>query len=208
MRSWHVSAFAAVLLVGVVSCKPSGPTTAPIERDGPGMGDNGPGAAVGGPLDGIACVGSIAAPPPGARPVDDSPAAGAVLQKSLGATDAGSLCTGQVFEAAAPIKVYRVWNSEKEYTQMGGWWSFDAPSGTREQYREQNAVCEEWSKLDRLIVCEIKVGALFVVGPGQSATCKVGPSYPKSATNQVFIPNDGRKGEIFVERCEQLGDWP
>ena len=91
---------------------------------------------------------------------------------------------------------------------MGGWWSFDPPSGTREQYREQNAVCEEWSKLDRLIVCEIKVGALFVVGPGQSATCKVGPSYPKSATNQVFIPNDGRKNEIFVDNCEQKGNWP
>ena len=194
--------------MGLASCKTGSATTSPEPKASPDVAAADPAALVGGPIDGIACVGTIVAAPEGAKAAGDRAAAEAVLQKSLGATDAGSLCTGQVFEAAAPIKVYRVWNSEKEYTQMGGWWSFDPPSGTREQYREQNAVCEEWSQLDRLIVCEIKVGALFVVGPGQSAACKVGPSYPKSATNQVFIPNDGRKNEIFVDNCEQKGNWP
>ena len=202
MRVWITT---AAFVLGVAACKPGGATTTPEPKDSSG----GDAAAVaGGPLDGVACVGSIAAAPTGAAAPGDRAAADAVLQKALGVTDAGSLCAGQVFQAAAPIKVYRVWNSEKEYTQMGGFWSLDPPAGPREAYREANAVCEEWSPLDRLIVCEIKVGALFVVGPGQSAACKVGASYPKSATNQVFIPNDGRKGEIFVENCEPTSTWP
>lgn len=161
-----------------------------------------------GPLDGIACVGSVDAPPAGAEPLQDKAVAEDMFKRALGADGAGSLCTGQLFRATAAIKVYRVWNSEKDYTQFGSWWSFAPPTAPRERYREENAICEDWSLLDRLIVCDMKVGTNFVIGPGQSATCKVGPSYPKSATNQVFIPNDGRNDLIFVENCEQKGPWP
>ena len=54
----------------------------------------------------------------------------------------------------------------------------------------------------------MKVGARFVVGPGQSARCADGKEYAKSAVNQVFIPNDTREQRVYVEHCENLGDWP
>lgn len=202
-----VGRFVGGLCALLLACGPKGETRAP-DTGGPGVA--GPSAAPlqAGPIDGVACVGSVDAPPAGAEPVQDKAVADDLFKRALGADGAGSLCAGQVFRASAPLKVYRVWNSEKDYTQLGSWWSFSPPPATRERYREENAICEEWSLLDRLVVCDVKVGTSFVLGPGQSATCKSGPSYPKSATNQVFIPNDGRQGLIFVENCEQRGPWP
>ncbi|MBK9259670.1 MAG: hypothetical protein IPM54_07490 [Polyangiaceae bacterium] len=156
-----------------------------------------------GPTDGVACVGTIDALPDGAKEVTDEPFA----QAAIDATGKGKLCMARVFEALKPLKVYRVWNSQKTYTEFGSWWSFAKPVGPVETYREQNAICPEWSDLDRVTVCEIKVGARFAVGPGQSAACETA-KYEKSAVNQVFIPNDTRENRVFVEHCEQLGAFP
>jgi hypothetical protein len=156
-----------------------------------------------GPVDGIACVGSIDAAPEGAKEVADE-----VLAKSaIDETGKGKLCMTRVYEVTAPIKVYRVWNSQKSYTELGKWWSFSKPVGPVASYREQNAICPEWSELDRLSVCELKVGAHFALGPGQSATCNEA-KYEKSPVNQVFIPNDTREQKVFVDHCEQLGAFP
>jgi hypothetical protein len=157
-----------------------------------------------GPVDGVACVGVVAEAPLGAKEVSDE----ALAALATGATGKGKLCTARVFEAIAPMKVYRVWNSEKSYTEIGSWWSFDKPAGPTETYRAQNAVCPEWSALDRLSVCEIKIGARFAMGPGQSATCEGDKEYPKSPVNQVFIPNDTRERKVYVEHCAELGAWP
>lgn len=156
-----------------------------------------------GPVDGIACVGSIAPLPEGVKEVSDDEFARSAVDES----GKGKLCMTRVFEAVAPLKVYRVWNSQKSYTEFGKWWSFDKPTGPVGTYREQNAICPEWSDLDRLTVCEIKVGARFAVGPGQSATCTA-TKYEKSPVNQVFIPNDTREQKVFVDHCESLGAWP
>ncbi len=159
-------------------------------------------AAVG-PVDEVACVGSIDAVPEGAKEVADEDLA----KSAIDATDKGKLCMTRVYETVTPIKVYRVWNSQKTYTELGKWWSFAKPAGPVDTYREQNAICPEWSDLDRLSVCEIKVGAKFAVGPGQSAQC-TSKRYEKSPMNQVFIPNDTREGKVFVDHCEQLGAFP
>lgn len=155
------------------------------------------------PLDGEACVGAIAAPPPGARAASDE----ALLREALDLSGKGKLCTGRVYEAVGQVKVYRVWHVARAYTELGRWWSFAPPSGPVAAYREQNAICPEWSALDRISVCTLKVGARFVVGPGQSARCEGGVMYPKSAVNQVYIPNDTRAGKVFVEGCQQLGPF-
>ena len=131
-----------------------------------------------------------------------------LLADAIADTDSGKLCMGAVYRVETSFKVYRVWNSEKDYTQRGTWWSLDRPVGPRETYRRDNAICEDWSLLDRLVVCNIQVGAGFVMGPGQSVACKVGDSHPKSAVNQVYIANDGRNDRYFVESCEVLGAWP
>jgi hypothetical protein len=154
-------------------------------------------------LDDVACKGAIGAPPDGVKEVTDEALARAAIDES----GKGKLCMARVFEVVAPLKVYRVWNSQKTYTELGKWWSFAKPVGPVETYREQNAVCPEWSALDRLTVCELKVGARFAAGPGQSATCETA-KYEKSSVNQVFIPNDTRENKVFVDHCEQLGAFP
>ena len=154
-------------------------------------------------VDGVACVGSVQSPPVGAVESSDP----ALLQKSLGASGEGKLCEGKVFMADKSITVYRVWNSEKRYTQYGSWWSFDLPRGPKLAYREENGICPSWSALDRMSSCTIKVGAKFVVGPGQSASCKQ-VTYEKSAVNQVYIPNDTRVGQVYVENCTDGVAWP
>lgn len=156
-----------------------------------------------GPVDGVACVGTVAALPEGVKEVSDDSLARSAIDES----GKGKLCMARIFEVVAPMKVYRVWNSAKSYTEFGQWWSFAKPVGPVETYREQNAVCPEWSALDRVTVCELKVGARFAIGPGQSAKC-TSTQYEKSAVNQLFIPNDTREDKLFVDHCEQLGAFP
>jgi len=155
------------------------------------------------PLDGQTCVGSFDPAPAGTQPTDDAP----LLQAALGKAGEGKLCAGQALEATQPVTVYRVWNQAKDYTEFGSWWSFMRPTGSVEHYREDNAICPEWSELNQLTVCTIKVGAHFVVGPGQSASCMM-MMYGKSSVNQVYIPNDTRASKVYVEGCTRLGAWP
>ena len=150
-----------------------------------------------------ACVGEIEAHD-GLAPVDDHN----LLTMALGKPGEGKLCAGQVFEATAPVTVYRVWTAAKDWSQLGGWWSFDVPQGPVDAYREANAICPEWSDLDRVSSCTIKLGAHVVVGPGQSATCEAGLGFAASAVNQVFIPNDTRIDQVFVEDCTPGEAWP
>src|SRR5262249_4595951 len=98
------------------------------------------------PVDGVACTGKIDPPPEGTKEVKDE----ALLKQALDATGKGKLCTGRVFEATRPVKIYRVWNSAKAYTELGKWWSLYVPSGPVDKYREQNAICPEWSELNKL----------------------------------------------------------
>lgn len=154
-------------------------------------------------VDGKPCTGLVMSPPRGMREVQDP----ALQRQSQDATGKGKLCIAKVFEAVSPVTVYRVWNSTKAYTEFGSWWSFSVPKGPEAAYRDANAICPEWSDLDRLSVCKIKVGARVAVGPGQSADCAT-VKYAKNRTNQVFIPNDGRANKIYVTDCKKLGNWP
>lgn len=154
-------------------------------------------------VDGILCVGEIKPPPKGFVESDDE----GLLKSALGASGEGKLCVGKVFLAKQPVTVYRVWNSDKSYTVYGGWWSFNQPKGPKKKYREENEICPSWSALDRMSSCTIKVGTKIVVGPGQSAQCKTF-TYPKSAVNQVYVPNNARNNVILVENCTEGVTWP
>lgn len=154
-------------------------------------------------VDGIACVGDIQVPRSGLFEVDDN----ALLKSVLAQSGKGQLCAGRVYEVTSPIAVYRAWDSTKQYTAYGRWWSFDRPHGPREQYQKDNAICPEWSGLDRVSSCTVKQGTKIVVGVGQSATCQNG-AYEKSATNQVYIANDSRNNNIYVENCTDGVVWP
>lgn len=155
------------------------------------------------PLDGVACVGSIEPVPAALMEIEDP----ALLNEALGKSGDGKLCAGRVYSATQAVTVYRVWNSAKSYTEFGRWWSLSKPTGPVESYRQENAICPEWSDLNQLTRCSIKVGARVVIGPGQSATC-MAMMYEKSAVNQVYMANDTRINMLYVEGCTQLGAWP
>ena len=156
------------------------------------------------PLDAHACAGSVMSPPKGLKEVKD---ASFNATPPLDKTDNGKLCKAKVFEVVSPVTVYRVWNKSKAYTEKGQWWSFSRPKGPVSQYRHDNEICPEWSDLDMLTQCKLKVGSKIAVGPGQSAKCAT-LTYPKSAVNQVFVPNDGRKGVFHVDNCSKPVAWP
>ena len=174
---------ALVLIAGCTHLPPGEPTALP---------------SAGGPH----CVG-VAPPPPGLVEVDDAP----LLQAARGAPGLGGLCIGKVFLVERPVAVYRVWDGARRHTALGRWWSFSPPQGSRDDYRRANVICPAWSALDRLSACTLKPGARIVVGPGQSAECADGP-YPASAVNQVYVPNDVRQGQVFVDDCSAEALWP
>jgi hypothetical protein len=155
-------------------------------------------------IDGQVCAGAILTPPKGLVPTDDP----ALLQAAQGPSGQGKLCAGRVFAAEQPVTVYRVWDSTRAYTVYGSWWSLDQPHGPRERYQKEEDICPEWSGLDRVTVCTIKPGTHVVIGPGQSADCKDGLTLPKSSANQVYIPNDSRNNQLFVENCTAGAEWP
>jgi hypothetical protein len=133
----------------------------------------------------------------------------ALLQLALGKPTQGKLCMGQVFVAQKPVLVYRVWQHAKPESLYGSWWSFIRPTGTRTTYRIDNAICPTWSDLDRLSVCQIKVGSKLVVGPGQSADCPADQlKYAASPVNQVYLPNNRQQQLLQVENCSAGQAWP
>lgn len=151
-----------------------------------------------------ACAGGIIQPPEGLIETNDNK----LLQDAKDNPGNGKLCQGKVFEAKKPVTVYRVWDSSNSYTAYGKWWSLSYPTGNRDSYRQAEDICPEWSALDRLIKCTIKVGAKVVIGPGQSVDCANGVSYPPSAENQVYIPNDSKNNQLYVDCREETVDWP
>ena len=68
----------------------------------------------------------------------------------------GGVCTAAAYAVAAPAAVFRVYDGTRPSSAYGGWWSLTRPTGSRDDYRAQNAICNAWSALDRLIVCRLK----------------------------------------------------
>jgi hypothetical protein len=106
------------------------------------------------------------------------------------------------------VVLYRVFDADKPYTQWGGWWSLQPPAGSKAQYRADNAICPEWSPLNKVVSCQVQPGSQLVIGTTQSAQCADGSIYPKTAQTQVFVPNDSRAGIVHVGACSALSDWP
>lgn len=155
-------------------------------------------------IDGVPCVGSVATFVEGLSEAGNA----SLLAKAQMPTGKGGVCSAKVFSATAPVVLYRVFDASKPYTKFGGWWSLKRPGNSKPDYRAANAICPEWSNLDRLVSCEVRPGTQIVLGTTQSAECADGSIYSKTAENQVFVANDGRAGIIHVGACSEEANWP
>ncbi|MCE9687336.1 hypothetical protein LZP73_14165 [Shewanella sp. AS16] len=153
------------------------------------------------------CPGTTALPPALADkfiPIEDPE----LLAQSLGETDQGKLCQGQVYRVKedTEIPLYRAWNSTNPNSKMGNWWAFSVPAGSSSQYRQQYEICYQWSPLDRMSSCTLKANTKVVVGTGQSATCSEYLTYPTSVEQQIYID----QADTALEECNTFTghfDW-
>ena len=155
-------------------------------------------------IDGQPCLGALPSAVNGLNPTTNPE----MLAKAQMPLRKGGVCTAAAFAVAAPVTVFRVYDGARPTSAYGGWWSLTRPGGSRDDYRAQNAICKAWSALDRLVACSLKTGAEIVLGTTQSVTCDDGLEYPQTASIQVFVANDGRNNILYVENCQELGDWP
>ena len=161
-------------------------------------------ANIGRGVDGQACIGQLPAAIDGLNPSANP----GLLAKAQMPLHKGGVCTASAYAVAAPVAVFRVYDGTRPSSAFGGWWSLTRPTGSRDDYRAQNAICNAWSALDRLIVCRLKPGAEIVLGTTQNVTCDDQTEYPQTTSIQVYVANDGRSNLLFVENCVELGDWP
>jgi hypothetical protein len=152
-------------------------------------------------IDGVACVGNVAALPAGLTEQPDE----GLLREAQGASGKGNICFGRVFVVRESVQVHRLWEEQRQ-NMHGQWWTFTVPQGSRESYREAHAICRSWNALDRAVSCTLKPGTRIVVGPGQSADCEE-KTYPKSAVNQVYVPSNRGSADVPVENCSTQ-PWP
>lgn len=155
-------------------------------------------------IDGQVCEGRVPDALPGLVPSDNP----ALLRQAQLASGKGGTCTARVFAVQEPVVLYRVFDSTVPYSRFGGWWSANPPTGTPDSYRQAFAICPAWSRLDRVISCQIHPGTQVVVGTTQSVACGDGQVFPKTAEIQVFVPNNGEKGIFHTGACSPPAVWP
>lgn len=129
-----------------------------------------------------------------------------LLAEAIGEPLKGKLCQGAVYQSIDEVTIYRAWNSTNPNSQFGQWWSFQLPSGSTAQYRENYEICYQWSPLDKLVKCTLKPGTKVVVGNGQSAQCSEYLSYPVSKQQQVFI-TDAADAVHSCESYDSVMSW-
>lgn len=182
---WH-PAFVLLCLLG-------GCSNLPIEPVGSEVG-----------VDGIPCVGTVAPLPRGLAESTHSMLAESVRMPS----GKGGVCSAKVVSVTQPVVLYRVFDGSMPHTKFGAWWALKPPGGTRSDYRQAYAICPEWSRLDRVVSCEVRPGSQLVLGTTQSAACADGMVYAKTAEIQAYVPNDAAVGIVHVGHCSEELAWP
>lgn len=155
-------------------------------------------------VDGAPCEGLVADAVDGLTGSSNA----SLLAKAQQPTGKGGVCSAKVFAVTEPVGLYRVFDGSNPHSKFGSWWSLKQPGSSRQAYRAENAICPEWSNLDRLVHCEVHPGTQIVLGTTQSASCADGSQFPRTPVIQVFVPNDGRAGIIHVGKCTEATIWP
>lgn len=139
------------------------------------------------------CLASIS-PPKGfvARADDGS------VGKLCGQPDQGNFWEANAFVSTEPVRLYRLYSKSQEPPPgstsrkagpYGRWWSTEKPSGSREKYRDDYAVCAEWNDLDMVMTCTLPANKAVGIGTSQSVQCPSGHHLAQSKTIQIVVPD-------------------
>jgi uncharacterized protein YceK len=118
------------------------------------------------------------------------------LSEAFGVQGEGAICCGVIVSVTKAVIVYRAWTDLNK--QYGKWWSPTPLPKSKDEYRRQDDICYGWDPtLANVSECELKVGTVVAIGPGQSACCSDGNFYPESNVIQMYVPD----AESSVSNC-------
>jgi hypothetical protein len=125
-----------------------------------------------------------------------------LVRSATGAVGQGNLCAAVAYEVRQRLTVHRLSNAS--VVNLDRWWTFTNPSGTAEQYRKDNVMCDAWSTRKKT-TCQLEVGTHVAIGFGQSHNCRGYGERPFAASQkwQVYLlPNKEGKFDTQVVNCE------
>jgi hypothetical protein len=111
-----------------------------------------------------------------------------------------------------PFRVYRVYSKASPKAAMGSWWTPDAPTGTKPDYRRHYEICTDWNQdMDMLVSCNLKKGTVIAVGPGAGVDGRLFPNL--HCSGEVYPPDIGDHLQILVappvsDKVEQCDERP
>lgn len=88
----------------------------------------------------------------------------------------GGVSEVMVVKLTSDVTVWRMWSGPEKKNasgltnRMGQWWAYDAPRGTRSEYRGRYEICRTWNDLTWMAACTMKAGAVVAIGPGNSVS--------------------------------------
>ncbi len=147
------------------------------------------------------CAPMIAVPPVFERITDPARVAKILNPKwVLQKPGEGGICSGQVwhYKGPTPVTLYRLQDTRDD-GGFGYWWTLSPPAASAEDIRRDNVICPEWNSMSQVVMCQVKLGAVLAVGPGQSQTCgkEPGSQYCLPASPVIQVNIDPK----FVENC-------
>ncbi|WP_085315928.1 hypothetical protein [Derxia lacustris] len=126
----------------------------------------------------------------------------AVVSAAVKPDGQGGVTEALVVRITEDIPVYRMWNGPAKKdargntNRLGGWWSYDAPSGAVTGYRSNYEICQAWNDLTWVARCTLKAGAVVAVGPGQS----VAPETCGDPTGKESYAVNTRDWQLYVDK--------
>jgi hypothetical protein len=123
----------------------------------------------------------------------------------------GEIHSGRVLRIGQRLIVYRLFWDQDPNHGYGHWWAIDPPQERDvEIYRSHYALSHDVKNIiNRDMECTHPPGTIVVLGPGQSADCKAGPSYAQSPFLQVYLTDpDPRQEGSPLRSCKSASDFP
>ncbi len=179
----------AALVSLVVACGGPPPAATPQASGPPAVADS----PLPHQLEGKAVV--LAAEDPDAPRADR---AGALKPAGEGGLTAPAL----MVRLTADVPVWRLWSgptkkdADGRTNRLGQWWSYDAPHGSQQGYRNDYEVCVSWNDLTWVAQCTLKKGAVVAIGPGQSVSAKT----CGDATGKESYPANPRDWQVWISK--------